>query len=145
MPPRQPPWKSQMVLACSPAPSTPWLTTEQARVTRPLRSARITRPHHYYGAIRPCAPHRYSASRSSCCLRVSLSRPDAAVSTPRFARSAQEPEPGSRHLHAGRRLGGKQVSPRLIPGQRLLPVSTPSLRFRHAIGGLLTLAFLALT
>jgi hypothetical protein len=34
----------------------------------------------------------------------------------RFPRSTQEPEPRSRRLHAGRRLGSKQVPPRLIPG-----------------------------
>jgi len=33
----------------------------------------------------------------------------------RFPRSTQEPEPSSRRLRAGRRLGSKQVSPRLIP------------------------------
>src|SRR6266849_2647525 len=32
--------------------------------------------------------------------------------SPRFA---PEPEPSSRHLHAGHRLGNKQVAPRLLP------------------------------
>src|SRR5262249_16258890 len=34
----------------------------------------------------------------------------------RFPRSTPKPGPSSRHLHAGRHLGSKQVSPRLIPG-----------------------------
>lgn len=34
----------------------------------------------------------------------------------RFPRSAQEPEARSRRLHAGRHLGRRQVSPRLVPG-----------------------------
>jgi hypothetical protein len=33
----------------------------------------------------------------------------------RFRRFAQEPEPSSRHLHAGHHLVSKQVSPRLLP------------------------------
>jgi len=39
----------------------------------------------------------------------------------RFPRSAQEPEPRSRRLHAGRHLGSRQVSPRLVPGERNTP------------------------
>ena len=34
----------------------------------------------------------------------------------RFPGSLREPEPSSRHLYAGRRVGSKQVSPTLIPG-----------------------------
>ena len=34
-------------------------------MTSPRRSARITGPHGYHGAVRPCAPHRYSAPRGS--------------------------------------------------------------------------------
>ncbi len=33
----------------------------------------------------------------------------------RFSRSTPEPEPSSRHLHAGHHLGSKQVAPRLLP------------------------------
>jgi len=32
------------------------LATEQARMARLLRSARITRHHRYYETVRPCAP-----------------------------------------------------------------------------------------
>jgi hypothetical protein len=34
----------------------------------------------------------------------------------RFPRSAQEPDSGSRHLHAGRHPGSKQVAPGLFLG-----------------------------
>ena len=55
----------------------------------------------------------------------SLSRPaagnlrhwPAAARDDRFPRSMQEPEPGSRHLHAGQHLASQQASARLIPGQ----------------------------
>jgi hypothetical protein len=39
----------------------------------------------------------------------------------RFPRSAQEPGPRSRHLHAGHHLGSQQASPRLIPGPQTVP------------------------
>jgi hypothetical protein len=116
------------------------LTAKPARVTRPLRSARITRHHRYYGAVRPCDPHRYSAPHGFSRLGVSLSRPGgqrpserSAVSGHRFPRSMPEPGPNSRQLHAGHHLGSKQVSPRLIPGQPLLPGSDVTLRIstRH--------------
>lgn len=98
-------------------------------MTRPLRSARITRHHRYYEPVRPCAPHQYSAPRSSRCLESSLSRPvgkNQPTERPpyrgdRFPRSMPEPEPSSRRLHAGHHLGSKQVSPRLIPGQVIVP------------------------
>ena len=37
------------------------LPVNRARMTRPLGSARITRPHRYYGTVRHCSSHRYSA------------------------------------------------------------------------------------
>ena len=39
---------------------------------RPRRSTRITGLHSYHGAVRPCAPHRYSAPRSFRCSGISL-------------------------------------------------------------------------
>jgi hypothetical protein len=88
-------------------------------MTRPLRSARITRPRRYYETVRPCAPHRYSAPHSYRCLGVSLTQPihRPAHRGDRFPRSAPEPEPRSRHLHAGHHPGSKQVTPGLIPEQ----------------------------
>ncbi len=102
---------------------------------RSLRSARTTGLHRYYEAVRLCAPHRYSGPRGFNHLGNSLSRPaagnpatgPAAARDDRFPRSMQEPEPGSRHLHAGRHPGSKQVSPRLIPGQ------DPKPGFRHRL------------
>ena len=44
-------------------------------MTRPLRSTRVTRLHHYYETVRPRAPRRYSASCGVDRLRISLSPP----------------------------------------------------------------------
>ena len=41
----------------------------------PFAPAPLQGPHRYYGPVRPCAPHRYSPTRSVRCLRFSLSRP----------------------------------------------------------------------
>ncbi len=60
--------------------------------------------------LRPCAPHRYSGTRGGCPLVRLPSHQDD-----RFPRSTSEPESRSRHLYAGRRLGRKQVPPRLFP------------------------------
>ena len=57
----------------------------------------------------------------------------------------QEPEPSSRHLHAGRHLGSKQAPPRLIPGLQSIPGLDVTFVFRHVISGSLSLAFLAHT
>lgn len=95
---------------------------------QPLRSSPVRNLHHYYGLLRPCAPHRYSHAYGGYPLAfLPWHRGD------RFPRSTQKPESSSRRLNAGRRLGSKQVPPRLIPGQRLSPVLTSSLRFRHVI------------
>jgi len=63
----------------------------------------------------------------------------------RFPRSMQEPEPSSRHLHAGRHLGSQQAPPRLIPGLQSIPGFDVTFLFRHVISGSLSLAFLAHT
>jgi hypothetical protein len=63
----------------------------------------------------------------------------------RFPRSMQEPEPSSRHLHAGRHLGSQQAPPRLIPGLQSIPGFDVNFVFRHVISGSLSLAFLART
>jgi hypothetical protein len=57
----------------------------------------------------------------------------------------QEPEPSSRHLHAGRHLGSQQAPPRLIPGLQSIPGFDVTFVFRHVISGSLPLAFLAHT
>src|SRR5207244_4982961 len=103
-------------------PTSQWLAVKRTRTIRPLRSTRVTRLHHYYEAARPCAPHRYSAPRSFRCLGSSLGRPggsipeaDRRLRGDRFPRSTPEPEPGSRHLYAGHRLGSRQVLPQTDP------------------------------
>jgi hypothetical protein len=57
----------------------------------------------------------------------------------------QEPEPSSRHLHAGRHLGSRQAPPRLVPGLQSIPGFDVTFLFRHVISGSLSLAFLAHT
>src|SRR5439155_937623 len=58
-PPRQPTWKYQTTSphpasACLPTPPTHRrLIADHTRMARPLRSARITRPHRYYETVRP--------------------------------------------------------------------------------------------
>lgn len=101
----------------------------RTRTARPLGSTRITGLRRYYETVRPCAPHRYSAPRGL--LRLGALPPVASQGHrpsyrrlcrgDRFSRSAWEPEPSSRHLYAGHRLGGKQVSPRLLPGHSFNP------------------------
>src|SRR3954469_17181712 len=85
-----------------------------------------------YETVPPPAPHRYSAPHSFRCLGCFLS-----PTTPTrrrhyrgeaFPRSTPAPEPSSRHLYAGHHQGSRQVSPWLIPGQQLDPVSMSSIR-----------------
>jgi hypothetical protein len=106
------------------------LTAEQARTTRPLGSTRITRLPSYYETVRPCTPRRYAPPHGFSRLRFSLQatsrRPQplhwpAAPSGYRFTRSAREPRPRSRHLHAGHRLANQQAPARLIPGHERGP------------------------
>ena len=78
----------------------------------PLRSVLFQGLHHYYGTLRPCAPPRYFHPRRGCLLGLFPSHRDD-----RFPRSAQEPGPGSRHLHAGHRSANRQASAELIAGQ----------------------------
>jgi hypothetical protein len=59
----------------------------------------------------------------------------------RFPRSAQEPRPRSRHLHAGHHLASQQAPARLIPGLQSIPGFDVSLFLRHVISGSLALAF----
>ena len=57
----------------------------------------------------------------------------------------QEPEPSSRHLHAGRHLGSQQAPPRLIPGLQSIPGFDVNLFLRHVINGSLALVFVIRT
>ena len=160
MPPRPAALKSQT--ACRPAsarspapPASSRLTTDRARMTSPRRSTRITRLHSYHRAVRPCAPHHYSPPRGSatwgsCSRRPAAGRNRSTGRPPhrddRFTRSAPEPGPSSRHLHAGHHLANKQAPARLLPGLSVPPgFDVILLAFRHVISGSLALAFLAHT
>jgi len=81
------------------------------------------------GSLRPCASPRSAGPWGSTLGRLSSHRGD------RFPRSAQRPEAESRHLYAGCHPGELQTLPGLVPGYRLVPGSTSSLRFRHVRGG----------
>ena len=57
----------------------------------------------------------------------------------RVPRSTPQPASRSRPLYAGRHAGRKPVPPALLLEERLAPVLTSSLRFRHLIDGALAL------
>jgi hypothetical protein len=124
-------------------------------MTSPRRSTRITGLPSYHEAVRPCAPHRYSPPRGSATWGSRSRQPAAghnrSTGQPphrddRFTRSAPEPRPSSRHLHAGHRLANTQAPARLLPGLSVPPgFDVISLAFRHVISGSLALAFLAHT
>ena len=112
----------------------------QTAVNCPAPSPRapLQGPHRHYEPVRPCAPHRYSRTRSVRCLWFSLLRPKtlavsiAATGSPDFMPA---PAMSSRHLYTGHRRGHIQAAPRLRahrsgPLSRdhpQIPVSMPSL------------------
>jgi hypothetical protein len=72
--------------------------------------------------------------------------PAAPSGADRFTRSAPEPGPSSRHLHAGHHLANKQAPARLFPGLSVPPgFDVILLAFRHVVSGSLALAFMAHT
>jgi hypothetical protein len=107
--------------------------------------------HHYYEAVRPAAPHRYSPPCRFSCLEFSLtltmSTHDQPHRSERFPSST--PEPDTELAPPLRRTPiwpTKQAPARLIPGQQLDPgFGLSSLRFRRFISGSLTFAFSAPT
>ena len=102
------------------APPVAGWPPSRAEQRNPFAPAPLQRLHHYYGLLRPCAPHRYSHPRRGRLLGFLPShRGD------RFPRSAREPGSRSRRLHAGCRLGSNQATPQTDPGL------TTSPRFRH--------------
>lgn len=99
-------------------------------MTRPLRSARTTGPRRYHEAVRPRAPHRYSAPHGFRRLGISLPHTTAGhrcatgrarARDDRFPRSTPKPRPSSRHLHAGHHLASQQAPARLIPNPHARP------------------------
>lgn len=107
------------------------LPAGQARMARPLRSTRITRLLRYYGTVRRCLP-RYgtrlladlAAWSTPSRARLSHRPPRSQCRGRSFPRSTPSPEPGSRRLYAGCRLGSKQVPPRLVPSRSASSVPT---------------------
>ena len=104
----------------------------------PFAPTPLQGPHRYYGPVRPCAPHRYSRTRSVRCLWFSLLRPKTlAVSIGATGSPDSMPAPAmsSRHLYTEHRRGHIQAAPRLRAhrGEPLsrdhpqIPVSMPSL------------------
>ncbi len=97
-------------------PASPRLTSQQARMTLPLRSSPITGPSPLLRSGPPLCPASvHSPSRIS---RLELSLPPATAGhnrstgrsrarDDRFPRSTPEPRPSSRHLHAGHHLANK--------------------------------------
>jgi len=94
-------------------------------MTQPLGSTPITKLRRYYGLLRPCAPRRYSppcgtttwSSPFTSERQVPTFRTGAWTTfTPPQRRAPPRPSAGPSWAH---------------PGQRLLPVSTPSLGFRR--------------
>src|SRR6266511_1526634 len=96
-----------------------------------LRSTRITGRHRYYGTVRRCMPRfgtllltDLAAWRSPSCARLSHRPPRSRCRGRSFPRSTLAPEPSSRRLYAGCRLGRKQVPPRLVPSRSAFSVVT---------------------
>jgi len=72
--------------------------------------------HSYYGRVRQRASNGTQLLADSAAWSSPSRRPfPAAVSGRAFTCSVREPGPGSCCLYAGRRLGSKRVSPRLLP------------------------------
>src|SRR5215472_11656998 len=151
MPPRRSAWRSQTVSACSSVPPAP------AVALRPGPDGPSPWLHPHYRASQllqdgpPLPPRpRYSAPRGLAARGFSLSRSDRPTSTvaariaaPRrsFTRSTLAPEPGSRRLYAGCRLGSNQVAPKPVPRPLASSVSTSLGASRRVISGSLSFVF----
>ena len=129
MPPRQPTWRSQT--ACRRASDS--LTGSSRAIAVDHQASQDDPPpslHPRYRAsplprdgpplcpasvLSPSRISRlgFSLPRTTAGHNRSTGRPRARDD--RFARSASEPGPSSRRLHAGHHLGSKRVAPRLIP------------------------------
>ncbi len=102
-----------------------WLSFGLSRTVRPLRSRPTAGPSSLLRAGPPPCPASVLSPRGVLPLGLlPWHRGDG------FPRSAREPGPGSR-LCAGRRPGGKRVSPRLLPGLSDCPGFDAVLQFRH--------------
>src|SRR5262245_59429864 len=98
------------------APPIAGWSQARAKQRSPFAPVPLRDLHHYYGLLRPCAPHRYSCSHGGLPFeRLPWHRGD------RFPRSVHEPDPESRRLHAGCRPGSNQAVPRTRPGATTSP------------------------
>src|SRR5215472_7280864 len=120
-------------------------------MARPLGSTRITGLLSYYGTVRHCLLDLGTLPLADWPLVGSPSHdrtdqlrpwPDR-IAAPRrsFTRSTLAPEPGSRRLYAGCRLGSNQVAPKLVPRPVASSVSTSLGASRRVIGGSLSSVF----
>ena len=85
-------------------------------------------PHRYYGPVRPCAPHRYSPTRSVLLLVVlplAASYAGRLYRGDRFSCSVPAPATSSRHLYTGHHRGHIQAAPRLRAHRRRAFVPGP--------------------
>ena len=104
------------------------LTSNDRELPGPFAPTPLQGPHRYYEPVRPCAPHRYSRTRSVCCLWFSLLRPKTpAVSIGATGSPCSMPAPAmsSRHLYTGHRRGHIQAAPRLRAHRRRAFVPGP--------------------
>ncbi len=99
--------------------SVPRLTKKPGGSPHPLRSARVTRLHRYYGMIRPLHGHRYSPLSRFTVMGSPL------PSRAGFPRSTKEPRPSSCQLYAGCRPARRQGARWTCPGRVVNP------QFRH--------------
>lgn len=89
-------------------------------MTQPLCCTTFQSLQRYYGLLRPCASHRYSSPSEGYSFGfLPCHRGD------RFPRSPQEPEMGSRCLHAGHHPARKQVPSGFVPSQQRHSVLMP--------------------
>ena len=108
----------------------------------------------YYEMVRPCAPHRYSPPRRSAAWGSRSRRPAAGPNRStgrpphrgdRFPSSTPEPGPSDHAratIHAGHPSGQSAGSRQTRPEATTRPrFRMSSIRFRHFIGGSLSLAF----
>src|SRR5215471_6205181 len=151
MPPRRSALRSQMVLACSLVPPAPAVALQPG----PDGPSPWLHPHYQASQLLqngpPLPPRpRYSAPRGlAACGSPFHDRTDqlrswpAHIAVPRrsFTRSTLAPEPGSRRLYAGCRLGSNQVAPKLVPRPFASSVSTSLAASRRVYSGSLSFVF----
>src|SRR5215472_7184644 len=96
----------------------------------PFTPAPLQGLHRYYGPVRPCAPHRYSAARGVRRLRSSLSQPGKSPPAITIgATGSPVPCQRLRRAHATSTPGTTRTATRLPPGPRRAPAAPASRGF----------------